>query len=97
MCCNMSGLSKYCNYKCAAFLIAVLFSAGIFIVSILGLFRVFLFPGSECYSTGLLSSVLTLWCNPPKLEKNKDDEISEKTETKYKDKKKHPTQDSLIV
>jgi len=67
-----TSVSKYINAKCAAFLIAVLFSAGIFVVAVLGLLGVYNFDGSFCYATGLLSSVLTLWCSPPRLEANKE-------------------------
>jgi hypothetical protein len=70
MCCT--NLSRYINAKCASFIVAVFFSTAILVVAVMGLLDVYTFPGSSCYATGLLSSILTLWASPPHLEPNKE-------------------------
>jgi hypothetical protein len=74
MCFTQKNITKYCNAQCATFIVCVIFSFLIFIVSVLGLTGMIHFEGSYCYSTGLLGSILGLWIQAPRLKANKDDD-----------------------
>ena len=73
MCCNYD-LSKYFNINCIGFVVSVVFSILAFIISVITLFKLIDFPGSDCWATGVLSGILGVWTPTPRLKPTRTDD-----------------------